>query len=250
MKDVDIQVLKIQNLINETEKYIEDQNTNYYIIFDLYQKLLDKLIYLKIPTMDTYTVSETELIKVEDEKKSFNGYDFYGAILTSLNSLNLTIEECCSGQEEIKFEAHFNQIEKIIIDHFKNAKFIIWVAVAWISSPGIVHTLKEKHKEGLNIQVIMSSEDESRSNLETFSNLEKERIAICMTEKWGFGEKKYNRMHNKFAIIDLKTVISGSFNYTSTANFNKENIFIIQKPDLVEQYVQEFIRIKKMKRRI
>ncbi len=47
-------------------------------------------------------------------------------------------------------------------------------------------------------------------------------------------------MHNKFAIIDELVVITGSYNWTHKAQRNKENIVIINKTEIVKEYLHEF----------
>ncbi len=51
-------------------------------------------------------------------------------------------------------------------------------------------------------------------------------------------------MHDKVIIIDDKTVITGSFNFTVTAdNANDDNVLIIHNPAVAAQYLQEYARI-------
>jgi phosphatidylserine/phosphatidylglycerophosphate/cardiolipin synthase-like enzyme len=48
-------------------------------------------------------------------------------------------------------------------------------------------------------------------------------------------------MHNKFAVIDNKVLITGSFNWTIAAEReNQENLLIITDENAVRQYVQRF----------
>ncbi len=48
-------------------------------------------------------------------------------------------------------------------------------------------------------------------------------------------------MHNKFAIIDGSTVITGSYNWTKSAyQRNDENLLIIRRPDVAQRYMQRF----------
>lgn len=52
-------------------------------------------------------------------------------------------------------------------------------------------------------------------------------------------------MHNKFCIIDGKSVINGSYNWTYYAeNRNKENILIITNEDLMQSFYAEFEKLK------
>ncbi len=48
-------------------------------------------------------------------------------------------------------------------------------------------------------------------------------------------------MHHKFAIIDQHTVVTGSFNYTRSANeINDENLVVLSSPELAARYEQAF----------
>ena len=51
-------------------------------------------------------------------------------------------------------------------------------------------------------------------------------------------------MHNKFAIVDGKTIETGSFNYTNGAAFkNNENQVYLNTPEIVERYRKRFEKI-------
>jgi len=51
-------------------------------------------------------------------------------------------------------------------------------------------------------------------------------------------------MHNKFCLIDDTFLVTGSFNWTSqAATGNQENLIVIEAPDLVKQYAQEFEKL-------
>ena len=55
------------------------------------------------------------------------------------------------------------------------------------------------------------------------------------------------RMHHKVIIIDEETVVTGSFNFTRTAELdNDENILIVHDVDLTNQFLIEFERIFEM----
>ncbi len=48
-------------------------------------------------------------------------------------------------------------------------------------------------------------------------------------------------MHHKLAIIDDHTVLTGSFNYTRSANeINDENLVVLSSPELAARYEQAF----------
>ncbi len=51
------------------------------------------------------------------------------------------------------------------------------------------------------------------------------------------------RNHNKFAVIDRKRVLTGSYNWTLKAESNWENLLILDCPDLAKAYETEWERI-------
>ncbi|XP_068606898.1 mitochondrial cardiolipin hydrolase [Brachionichthys hirsutus] len=70
---------------------------------------------------------------------------------------------------------------------------------------------------------------------------------IGVLRKAGIRVRCSNRseiMHHKFAVLDGRLLVTGSLNWTQTAVFlNEENILIIEDPDLVRPFLQEFNRL-------
>lgn len=63
---------------------------------------------------------------------------------------------------------------------------------------------------------------------------------------WVTMESLYkNIMHDKFCIIDLYTVVHGTFNWTKVANYNKETISIDRYRTTGESFADEFMELKK-----
>jgi len=52
------------------------------------------------------------------------------------------------------------------------------------------------------------------------------------------------RNHNKFAVIDGKRVVTGSYNWTLKSEGNWENLLIIDCPELAKSYESEWERIR------
>lgn len=139
--------------------------------------------------------------------------------------------------DEIDIEVHFEDIQKQIIEQIENAQYIIWVAVAWFTDRELFTKLYEMKNKGVNVQIIVLDDE--------------------INKKYGFNYGKYfeaykiekfgaydNIMHNKFCIIDLKTVIHGSYNWTNKAQFNKETITIDNSRELAEKFAKQFIALK------
>ncbi len=53
-----------------------------------------------------------------------------------------------------------------------------------------------------------------------------------------------DKLHHKFAVIDNKTVITGSFNWSSSAaHTNDETLLVIHSPQLAQHFTREMDRL-------
>ncbi len=51
-------------------------------------------------------------------------------------------------------------------------------------------------------------------------------------------------MHHKVLIVDAETVVTGSYNFSATAEEkNDENVFIVHSCDVAGRYMDEFAKI-------
>ncbi|GAJ21443.1 unnamed protein product, partial [marine sediment metagenome] len=51
-------------------------------------------------------------------------------------------------------------------------------------------------------------------------------------------------MHHKFAIIDNRLLLTGSYNWTFSAyNRNDENLMIIDDPEIIEIFQNQFVNL-------
>jgi phosphatidylserine/phosphatidylglycerophosphate/cardiolipin synthase-like enzyme len=50
-------------------------------------------------------------------------------------------------------------------------------------------------------------------------------------------------MHHKVIVLDERTVVFGSFNFSANAEDNNENCLIVDSPELARLYLAEFERV-------
>lgn len=185
-----------------------------------------------------------------DSKESINiekAVDFFNRIVESdgyvLKLVDgvykvLTNEEEQQEVKEITVDAYLRNIQPQIISQLELAKFLIWVAVAWFTDKKLFNKLIEKKQQGLVIQLIIDDDEiNKKSGLEY-----KKHFQTCMLPPRG---NYKNIMHHKFCIIDLKKVITGSYNWSEKAKYNDENIVIIDNSKKVEGFAEEFISLRK-----
>ena len=109
--------------------------------------------------------------------------------------------------------------------------------MAWFTNKELYDELVKKKMQGVNVQVII---DDNEKNKNTSFRLESEfetyRISIESYYK--------NIMHDKFCIIDLQTVIHGTFNWTNAASYNRETISVDKNTATAKTFADEFIKLK------
>lgn len=132
----------------------------------------------------------------------------------------------------MEISAHFSDIQTNISEEIKKAKYNIFVAVAWITDKSLWTILEKKAEEGVVVQVILVPDEINKNNNTDFIGFLKSG-----------GQLYWDDHHHKFCVIDVKTVITGSYNWTYMANNRgkRENIIVLkQNSEIAEQFSDEF----------
>ncbi len=128
--------------------------------------------------------------------------------------------------------------QKAILDRLKAAKKSIRVTAFTFTDTGMADVLKAKNKEGLDVKGVFEARNNSALGAE-YATLKRAGVDILE-------DGNCYILHSKLMIIDNKTVVMGSYNYTDAANkTNDENVLIIDDPALAKNYISEFNRIYK-----
>ncbi|MDD3266244.1 MAG: phospholipase D family protein [Burkholderiales bacterium] len=138
-----------------------------------------------------------------------------------------------TGTIEVAFSPK-NGATSTIIKAINEAQKTILVSAYNFTSKDIAKALLNKKKQGLEIKIILdkSQVTQKYSSATFFANLGFDmRIDI-----------KHAIYHDKVMIIDDKTVITGSFNFTKAAEEkNAENVLIIRNnPELAKLYTEDW----------
>ncbi|MCD4794628.1 MAG: FAM83 family protein [Bacteroidales bacterium] len=123
-----------------------------------------------------------------------------------------------------------------IVDTLRNAKRKAKICVFTISDNRIVDAVKEMQLNGVNIKII--SDNDKRYDMGN---------DIDYIAKLGIDVKLDTtsaHMHHKFAVIDDTITITGSYNWTRSAETkNYENILITDSKDVAKAYGREFDKL-------
>ncbi len=125
-----------------------------------------------------------------------------------------------------------------IVDEIGSAKREINVAMFTFTSRKIARALVKAKERGVKIRVIVD-EGTSKARFCVVPLLLSRGIDVRVKRGSGGG-----LMHNKFAVIDGSTVLTGSFNWTVSAQRrNDENLLIIRDKKLAQAYRNRFERL-------
>ncbi len=138
-------------------------------------------------------------------------------------------------------KAFFQNIRQQLLEEISGAKSQIVVAVAWFTDKKLFSMLITKCKEGLDVQLMIADDDINSQYGPDFSELTKAGGTLITVS----AADPETLMHNKFCIIDGKTIITGSYNWSKKAVQNHENITITWNyPGLAAQFLTEFDKLK------
>lgn len=140
--------------------------------------------------------------------------------------------------EELKeHNVVFSDIQNTVIQGIRDAKYLIWAAVAWFTHEAIFRELLLKRQAGLDVRVIISDEESNNKLLNSLT----ENFDVVVIPRHGMNG--WNRMHDKFCIIDLEYVMHGSYNWTATADYNEETLATAVDKEFVKKFADEFMRL-------
>lgn len=134
------------------------------------------------------------------------------------------------------------ECERLLLREIPKAKKELLVASYIITRQSIVEAICHvaEHKVPVRLKY-----DERQSDYEGMRKaLEKLRKSgvSCTAIKFN---SRYAQMHDKFIVIDRQKVLTGSYNYTTTASKdNYENLVLIDSPKIAEEFARAFERIR------
>ena len=135
--------------------------------------------------------------------------------------------------------------ERAIIREIEKAEEFVHVALFHFTNRRIAKALTTVSGKGVDIKVILDKEKASdyysKSRFLTSKGIHlKLKKGLCRTDR----KSRPGLMHNKFAVIDGKTVITGSYNWTASAEMlNHENLLIISSMKVASLFEREFLKL-------
>jgi len=148
-----------------------------------------------------------------------------------------------NGDESIncKVKTFFPGTSKIgeaLSQQLKQARKEVLIALYGFNNPALAEDLTKLAQRGVKIRV----------KIDTVKGGEKKESKLIATLKAaGVNVQTVaadGRNHNKFAVVDDSTVITGSYNWTVKAESNFENLLVLSCPELAKRYTEEWQAIQ------
>ncbi|MBI4526494.1 MAG: phospholipase D family protein [Deltaproteobacteria bacterium] len=161
----------------------------------------------------------------------------------SAGSAAMVVQACFSprGKCSSYIEREINQAQKEIL-----------VAVYAFTSDDLAWALIKARQRGVKVQVVLDREFDRENAGSKGPLLEKNGLAVKRVSGANAGrqERAPGLMHQKFAVIDRKALLTGSYNWTLSAdNSNDENLLLFRDAGpLAEEYRKEFFRLWEKKK--
>lgn len=128
-------------------------------------------------------------------------------------------------------------VEARLVDLIAGAKQSIEVLAYAFTLDSLAEALLAQAENGVQVRGVFDSGQASSNQGGDYYRLLEAGLDVWL-------DGNLNSMHHKVLIIDNQIVVTGSYNFSASAERrNDENVLIIENPELAAQYLAEFERI-------
>ena len=154
-----------------------------------------------------------------------------------LTIIILTLTLCLStlAKTEVYFSLYDNP-QKEIIKNINRAQASINIAMYIFTDREIALPLVKAQERGVKVRLYLDKDQVEYQYSQS-------RFLVQKGIKTRISSNNYI-MHHKFAIIDNRLLLTGSYNWTFSANNrNDENLMVIDDPELIEIFQNQFVNL-------
>lgn len=166
-------------------------------------------------------------------KTTFSLLSFFLVLSVALMSHSIETVDC---KVRAKFSSE-GSIAEVIVQEIRKARSTLFLALYGFNNEALADLLVEQAALGVTVRLKIDAEKSIRERQHRM--IESLKAAGIQVQVVAPEE----RNHNKFAIIDETTVITGSYNWSLRAESNWENLLILDCPELAKKYAQEWKKI-------
>ena len=164
------------------------------------------------------------------------GGDNAVASLLWLEKISKVIDNFRQTQSVSITEAHFSPGEdcrRQLLDLLVAARETLDISVFTISDDRLSDAIAAAHRRGIQVRLITDNDKAHDLGSDIYKLID-QGVEVRM-------DNTDNHMHHKFAVVDKRILVNGSFNWTRSAtDYNQENILVTDEPKLVSAYLAEF----------
>lgn len=164
--------------------------------------------------------------------------------------ISLWILSAAPVAAEMVVQACFSPAGKcssLIIREIQQAKKELLVAVYAFTSDELAAALVQAKKRGLSVQVVIDRDFDAGNGRSKGKFLEAQKISLrrIAAIKSTAADREAGLMHQKFAVLDRSAILTGSYNWTHSADrLNDENLlFFRDAGPLAEEYRRIFLQL-------
>lgn len=130
-------------------------------------------------------------------------------------------------------KSYFINIRNEILSMLKKAEKEVLIAMAWFTSQELFDAIIQCLKRGVKVKLVLLDDIINHCDFGVDFNL----FINEEGSEFYLYPQSVKFMHNKFCVIDGKTLITGSYNWTNYAETrNLENIIVSTEPVVIEEY--------------
>jgi phosphatidylserine/phosphatidylglycerophosphate/cardiolipin synthase-like enzyme len=134
----------------------------------------------------------------------------------------------------VRFSPH-GGAERLVVDTLRQARERVHAALYGLTSPAIEAALRDLARGG--VRVAIKADRVQSTGKAQAALIERLRESGASVEVSQIGRL----LHHKFAVVDGRWVITGSFNWTGSAEHrNRENVLVLDCPELARLFEAEW----------
>lgn len=146
-------------------------------------------------------------------------------------------DEAVTCEVRVKFSSR-GSIGEALENALHRTRSTLFVALYGFNNEVFAQELVKLARRRVKVRVkIDNSKTRKKRTRRIIQLLEKSGVKVQAVAPTG-------RNHNKFAVIDERIVITGSYNWTLRAETNWENLLILDCPKLAKRYAEEWGKIQ------
>ncbi len=157
--------------------------------------------------------------------KKFGTHARVGALTPQMTINGITVENYFSPVDNV-----MDKLVSYVQGAQKSIRFMIFT----YTSTDLANAMIARYQSGVDTEGVIEDRGASQGAMVPL---------FCAKVPVKVDGNKYT-MHHKVIVIDESTLITGSFNFTKSADQeNDDNVLVIHDPDLAKLYLQEFERV-------